>query len=416
MKKQVAVLFFTERGFVLAKKIRAALADKQSPAADEEPGICVTLYGKGSMSWKSDVFAVPGEKVSVVEYSLRDWCADVFAQSSALIFVGAAGIAVRTIAPFLVSKAEDPAVLVADEQGKHVISLLSGHLGGGNELTLFLAEALGADPVITTASDVGGKLAIDVWAKENHLFITDLKAAKTAAARIVGGMSVPFYCEGRVTGEIPPELVRVESVEENCAAGEIPPELVRVESVTGKSELRMVSPMQSSLPIATDCLVAVSVSESLQTDTFLRFNRDRVILHLVPRAVVLGIGCKKGKSPDEIRGFVYQILREHQVAPRSICAVASVDIKAGESGLIGLAEEFDVPFRTFSAQELQAVRGTYTASSFVNSVVGVDNVCERAAMAALTGEEQKKAHFLCRKTVGNGVTVALLEKEWEVSF
>ncbi|MCD8217464.1 MAG: cobalamin biosynthesis protein [Clostridiales bacterium] len=420
MKKQVSVLFFTERGFEIAKKMRDAFLEKKNQIADGEPELCVTLYKKGSapgINGKSDAV--------FVTTSLHDWCADVFAQSSALIFVGAAGIAVRTIAPFLVSKAEDPAVLVADERGKHVISLLSGHLGGGNELTLFLAKALGADPVITTASDVGGKLAIDVWAQKNGLYITDLKAAKAVAARIVGGCAVPFYSEGRVPDKIPPELVRVETI-------------------AGQSELGKISSAAdiSSLPVATDCLVTVSVSEphrnlpesisepprnlskvfsapeklSDQPDVPLRLNRDCAILHLVPRAVVLGIGCKKGKSAREIHNFVFNILNSQRIVPQSIAAVASIDLKSGEAGLLELAAELGVPFVTFSAEELRAVPGEYSSSGFVSSVTGVDNVCERAAMAVLNKEEQKKARFLCRKTVGGGVTVALLERPWEVAF
>lgn len=104
---------------------------------------------------------------------LQAWCETVFEQSEVLIFIGACGIAVRTIAPFLDSKYTDPAVLVADEQGGHVISLLSGHLGGANAWTQFLAEGLQADPVITTASDVNGRLAVDVWAVRHGLQITD---------------------------------------------------------------------------------------------------------------------------------------------------------------------------------------------------------------------------------------------------
>lgn len=423
MKKQMAVLSFTERGHELAKKIRDVLMEEYCPAVAGDSDTEVTLYRKGYITETEAI---------VVETSLHDWCEDVFSRSAALIFVGAIGIAVRTIAPFLVSKAEDPAVLVADEQGKHIISLLSGHLGGGNELTLFLAKALGADPVITTASDVGGKLAIDVWAQKNHLYITDLKAAKAVAARIVGGMSVPFYCEGYVVGEIPPELVRIDHMGREHAAGEIPPEPVRAEHAADRV----------SLPTTTDCLVAVSIiepprnlpesdSELLQNlseiapelqklhtqpDEPLPSNRERIILHLVPRAVILGIGCKKGKSAQEIHDFVFRVLKSQRIAPQSIAAVASIDLKSGEEGLLELAAEMDVPFLTFSAEELRTVPGTFSGSGFVSSVTGVDNVCERAAVAALTREEQKKARFLCRKTAGGGMTVALLEKEWEVSF
>ncbi|MCD8364302.1 MAG: cobalamin biosynthesis protein [Clostridiales bacterium] len=429
MEKQMTILFFTEQGYRLAKKIR--------DLSDAEP---VVLYRKGIGSGENGLDAV------CVECSLHDWCADVFFRSSAIIFIGAAGIAVRTIAPFLRSKAEDPAVLVADEKGAHIISLLSGHLGGGNALTLQLAAALGADPVITTASDVNGKLAIDVWAQKNHLYIANLHAAKEVAARIVGGASVPFFCEGRVVGEIPPELTRVDFAERKteAEATNTPGQQLGEEFAERKTEAEaVIIPGQTPgagfaereterMSAASDSAVVVSAHEPAYFSE--NFGENEVAaayagyrsavtlcdagtcLHLVPRSVILGIGCKKGTSLREIRAFVFQVLREHRIAPQSICGIASADLKADEAGLIGLAKEQGVPFRTFSAQELCEVPGDYTSSDFVRSVTGVDNVCERAAMASLSSEEQKGARFLCRKTVGNGVTVALLERAWEVFF
>ena len=100
--------------------------------------------------------------------SLKEWCLRCFEEGEALVFVGACGIAVRTIAPFLQDKTKDPAVLVMDEAGRYVISLVSGHLGGANRLALKIAESLGAEPVITTATDVNGKFAVDVFAKDNQ--------------------------------------------------------------------------------------------------------------------------------------------------------------------------------------------------------------------------------------------------------
>ena len=115
------------------------------------------------------------------ESGLKDWCACCFAQAHGLIFIGACGIAVRTIAPFLKSKTSDPAVLVIDEKGQYVISLLSGHIGGANEFAEDVAELIGAVPVVTTASDVNGLIAVDVFAKKNHLAIASMKADRSRA-------------------------------------------------------------------------------------------------------------------------------------------------------------------------------------------------------------------------------------------
>ncbi len=316
---------------------------------------------------------------------LKNWCGTVFLDSDALIFIGACGIAVRTIAPFLKSKAEDPAVLVSDELGKNIISLLSGHLGGGNELTEYLAKELGANPVITTASDVNGRIAIDVWAKKNRLLIADLKLAKAAAAKIVAGEKVSFYCEGTIRGRIPEELSlqfwnRAEGPYRKNGA---------------------VCPAKSQ-----ETAVAVSVHTGWGEN----------VLHLIPKAVVMGIGCKRGKSCEEIRTSVGKILRKYETAPESICRIASIDIKAKEPGLCAFAGELSVPFETFSAEELRKVSGEYEPSEFVRQITGVDNVCERAAMAVLSKEEQKSAEFICRKTAADGVTIALVCREWSVSF
>ncbi len=379
MKKEIAILSFTERGLALARKMRDVLSE------DNE----VVLYVKSELMYECRGDAV------FIEDSLHDWCAEVFPRAALIIFVGAAGIAVRTIAPFLVSKTEDPAVLAADENGNYIISLLSGHAGGGNAWTRHLAEKLGADPVITTASDVGGKLAIDVWAQKNHLYLTDAEAAKRIAARIVNGERVPFYCEGRVTGQIPPELIWMNPDDAD-------------EGQTGGGKTGTENPVKET---------AGGGNEG-QIDTVLVSVRDdiRGNLLLVPRAVILGVGCKKGKPFPEIRDFVYRLLREQRVSPKSICCIASADLKSEEAGLIRLAEELSVPFRTFSAETLQSVPGKYSASGFVRERTGTDNVCERAAMAVLSAEEQRKAHFLCRKTAGSGVTAALLERDWEVFF
>lgn len=118
-----------------------------------------------------------------IDSSLRDWTGRRFAQSDAIIFIGACGIAVRSIAPFVSSKKTDPAVVVIDEQGKFAISLLSGHIGGANELTEEISNLLHATPVITTATDINNKFAVDVFAKTNGCYISDMTMAKEISAK-----------------------------------------------------------------------------------------------------------------------------------------------------------------------------------------------------------------------------------------
>ncbi|MCD8133985.1 MAG: cobalamin biosynthesis protein [Clostridiales bacterium] len=430
MKEQISILSFTEQGFRIAKQIQTVLS------ADG----CVWLAGwmknvrQGMETSRSDGQNTSVSEVQIILYtknrqiqcresvfvtgSLHSWCEEIFVKSAAVIFIGAVGIAVRTIAPFLRSKTEDPAVLAVDECGQHIISLLSGHLGGGNAMTIFLAEKMGADPVITTASDVGGKIAIDVWAQKNDLFITDQRAAKRIASRIVNGETLPFYCEGRIRGEIPPELMLTEHIHrcESPGGREIVPQNVRTCESEKPADGRIASPGSQNgshtgyeSEISAENVI-VSVRDVISGCD------DRQSLHLVPRAVVLGMGCKKGKSFAEIWDFVYCLLKKHRISPKSICALTSIDLKAEEPGLKRLAEELGAPFVTFSAETLREVPGTYSPSPFVYETTGVNNVCERAAMAFLTEAEQKNARFLCRKISENGMTAALLEKPWTVFF
>lgn len=389
----ISVISFTENGFSLAHQVKNAL--------EKSGEYKVSLYEKRD--------AVAGEKKDAVRVkgSLRDWCGMVFQSSDALIFIGAAGIAVRTIAPFLVSKTSDPAVLVMDERGKHVISLLSGHLGGGNELTLMLAETLGADPVITTASDVNGKLAVDVWAKKNHLVICDFGLAKLAAAEIVAGKRIPFCCDGGIRGEIPEELERstfpgILQSEQN----------ERAASVGILVSVRMAGTEIFRQGTEKDC----GAGPERAARTVKKAPGSDRILRLIPRAVTVGIGCRRGKPCEELRRILEKILSEYEVAPESICRIASADLKKDEPGIVRLAREYQVPFETFSVEELLRAPGDYSASAFVAKITGADNICERAAMASLKGEEQKKARFICRKQAVGGVTIALLEAGWEVCF
>lgn len=122
--------------------------------------------------------------------SVMQWTAQAFGSCEALLFIGAAGIAVRAIAPHLRGKTVDPAVVVMDELGRHVIPILSGHIGGANELTLDIARRTGARPVITTATDINGVPAIDVWAKQHDCAIENPHAIKAVSAAALEGGSV----------------------------------------------------------------------------------------------------------------------------------------------------------------------------------------------------------------------------------
>lgn len=313
------------------------------------------------------------------EQNLKEWCKTCFEQADAILFIGACGIAVRSIAPLIQHKTKDPAVLVMDENANHVISLLSGHIGGANELAVQIGTLTGADPVITTASDVRGKIAVDVFAKKNDLIISDIKAAGKIAAAILRGERVDLYCSGNVEGDCPPELHLISDRDE-----------------AEKSDASYLIWISEYLPFAGEA--------SSET--------EKTILHLIPRCVQIGIGCRKGKPKEEIETVICRAAAQIGISLKSAAAAASIDLKKEEEGILGVCGEWEIPFTVFSAEELQKIEGSFTPSSFVAKTTGVDNVCERSSLA-LCGSNGR---LIGKKYAENGVTAAFAEKEWRIRF
>lgn len=293
---------------------------------------------------------------------LSDLTASIFEKTDALIFLTACGIAVRMIAPLLKSKLTDPAVIAADQSGAFIIPLLSGHIGGANLLAKKIAEITGGTAVITTATDSGGLFSPDCFALQNNLLITDMDAAKEIAAAAVNGEQIGF-----------------------------------------QSDL----PFQA-LPAPLTASAAPQCGFYVGTDTSI--SPFPVTLHLVPRNLVLGIGCKSGAIQDDIQQAVMQALQTQHLDFRRICAVSSIDLKADEPGLRAFCRSHDLPFFTYSADELMQVSGTFTASDFVRQVTGADNVCERSAVRCSGGR------LIMRKYAFAGVTVACAEKQTVLRF
>ncbi len=285
----------------------------------------------------------------------------LFSENDGIIFVCACGIAVRVIAPLVESKVSDPAVVVVDDMGRFAISLLSGHIGGANRLAEITAAAVGAQPVITTSTDAGGIFSPDSFAAANDLIISDMGAAKAVAAALTNGDKVALLSRFHLKNK--PEIFC-----ENANVG------------------ICISRMEEKPFPLTLCLI--------------------------PRNIVLGIGCKKGTSCETISVFVKKKLDEAGIDIRRVSVVASIDLKKDEKGLLGFCKSLGAEFFTFTAAELSQIQGEFTASAFVSSVTGVDNVCERSAIAiAGAGGE-----LILRKQAENGVTVAAAELPVELDF
>lgn len=290
----------------------------------------------------------------------KEFYGEHFRKDEALIFVGACGIAVRSIAPHVQSKLTDPAVLCVDERGLFVISILSGHIGGANRLAEKLAAGLGAQAVITTATDINGRFSVDDWAVRNDLIIADMTRAKEISAAILE-QDVSLSAMMPLSGAIP-----------------------------------------NSLILKDDGPVGIFIGWEIREP----FGRT---LRLIPRVLHLGIGCRKGTSAETIRKAVTEVLSRYNIDQRAVKCAASIDLKAGEPGLLEFCREEGISFSCYSAEELLAVPGNFTHSDFVESITGVDNVCERAAIV-------NADRLIIPKTVCEGVTVAAAAEMKEVCF
>lgn len=322
--------------------------------------------------------------------------------ADAIIFIGACGIAVRSIAPFIVSKKTDPAVLAVDEQGKFVISLLSGHLGGANELAWEAADLLGAIPVITTATDLNHRFAVDVFAKRNHCGIRPMKAAKDVSAALLAGETIGFYSDYLWDGELPEGLVQCSKTGMICGS-EMWEQVKRQTAVSTEKAPKQTVAETQKLTLFPRIGIAVSIRKDC--------NPFPVTLHIIPRIVTLGLGCRKNKGPGKIKEMAEWCLKNSAIYREALEGIASIDLKKEEAGILALAKEWSLPFYTFSSEELQTVTGNFSESAFVSSITGVDNVCERSAVLA-----SGQGTLVRKKVGGEGVTTALAQREWRIRF
>ena len=340
----VRIVSYTEKGSFTALRVAGALREA----------------GHDCRCFAQSRFALP--QTEPLTQSAAEWAAEGFRTADALVFCCASGIAVRAIAPLVKDKKTDPAVVVLDEQGRFVIPLLSGHLGGANELAQIIAEGTGAVPVITTATDINGVFAVDVFAKKNHLRIEDMTLAKDVSAALLAGEKVGFKSDLPREGTLPDGLTE------------------------GEAELGIcVGPPRERAPFART-------------------------LFLEPRRYAAGIGCKKGKSGEELEAFLLKQLSAAEIDISDLRCIASIDLKKDEEGLKRLCEKYRLPFFTYPADQLAAVPGDFTPSDFVKERTGVDSVCERAAVLAGGGQ------LVQTKTAEDGMTFALAECEEVIRF
>ena len=353
------MICFTERGAWVCRRLFHKLKE-----TGEE---CEAIIPKRFLreEWKKE------ELKKKEKESLSQWTGKMFAEKRAMIFVSATGIAVRAIAPWIRDKMTDPPVVTVDEGAQFVIPLLSGHVGGANELARHIADWLEAVPVITTATDVNGKFAVDLFASAYHMTITDRKEAKNISAAVLEGKQIGVFSDLPIK-KLPDGFVMDRWCEENI------------------------------------CITVKDPSFPEKKASYLR---------LVPRAVVLGVGCRRGTDPEFMKEKVFVLLKEHGIDPAAVKAIASVDVKQDEPAVLDLKQLFDgeclhqpCEQRFYTPEQLNQVPGDFKESAFVKKQIGVGNVCERSACAA-------GGKLLVEKQAGDGITLAAaLEWQGELDF
>ena len=343
IENKAAILYITDNGFALARKLNS-------------------LY--------------PYAKVFKFK---PDTLSKFWGKRKNFIFIMASGIVVRTIAPLLKDKRTDPAVVVLDEKGKFSVSLLSGHLGGANKIAKEIADFLNSkrglvgetkshprtEAVITTASDINGLPAIDLWAKENDLVIEKWETVSKISTRFLNSGELKVYSEVEI--KMPEGFLRTDK------------------------------------PSSADVLVTNKKGRFTDSPIH-RFTG----LYLRPRNLIIGVGCNKGTSANEIENSVKTVLDENNLSFLSIHSIAAIDIKANEPGLITFAQKYNLGIKTFSANELNTLISRQpSAISFSKAAFKATGAYAVAEPSALLASGADK--LLVRKQKIGNVTVAIAE-------
>ncbi|MCI5196504.1 MAG: cobalamin biosynthesis protein CbiG [Candidatus Electrothrix sp. AW5] len=344
MKKKTAIIALTKGGNQLAQRLTTHLPES------------VVL---------SNLSTLPALSTLSTKGNIHNTLAQAWQKHDNLICIMATGIVVRGIAPLLQDKQVDPAVVVCDEQGQYAISLLSGHLGGGNLLAQRVADILKGQAVITTASDVLGHTALDLWCRDLGLAVTDKQGLTRSMAKLVNTGSVSLYSDYQL-----PSLPK---------------------DITLTTELR-----------CADLWITSCTEQQVE-------QQGRAVL-LHPKALVIGIGCNRNTSADEISNALDHVCQVNKLARESVSKLASIDLKSDEPGLLTFARSHNLSLDFYTPEQLNQVQGI-AASAAVLRATGAKAVAEPAAILC-----SGNGTLLVQKMKFPNVTVAIAEIRTPFAF
>lgn len=341
----ISLLAFSIKGCILSDKIEVGL---------EEEGH--TVY-----SYASEKFAVMAGKLPIQKLEVT--IARIFYETDAIIFIGSCETAIRSITPFIRSKAMDPAVVVMDELGTNVIPLLSGQMVTANELAYSLSDQLNANAVITNGNRLSGVFSIEAFAKKNHLKIVENVLAKEISNEILYGKPVGFECDYFIEGNVPESL-----------------------SSDGKE-------------------AGIFVSTDLLSHPFEK------TLHLVPKNIILGLVCSPGTKASDIEQFIYTTLQKYQLPLTRIGRICSLYHLDEEPGIVEVAGSLNIKYQTYSDETLYEVTGNFTGNDRVGEIYNVDNASERCALRGSHGGK-----LVIKKQERDGIAMAAAVKKLTIRF
>lgn len=290
-------------------------------------------------------YAAPGTQL--IRGKIDEFFGTLMADYDTILCIMATGIVVRSIAPHLGHKSKDPGILVMDPDGKYVISLLSGHLGHANENTVYLAKRMNAQPVITTGTDVKGSMAVDVLAEKLGCTIADFTAAKDVTALILDDEPIALvggeHCD--TTGLVLPQNL-VFSEKQEALSGDY-----------------------------SGCVV-------ISADDPLKWPSGKPAVQIVPKKIVIGIGCRRNTEEERIEEAVRQALAALALHPLSVKAFATIGLKADEKGIRAACKTFDAELKVVPDDFVKMVQSRFEGSDFVFKTTGLYAVSEPCGYVA----------------------------------
>lgn len=334
---KLAIVTLTNGGLVTAKRVKKSM------------DITVDIYTKDSFRG-----------------SLKNLVGKLFEEYKYILFIMATGIVVRVISPYIKDKTIDPGVMVMDEKGEFLISLLSGHLGGANTYTEKIAKKIGATPVITTASDVLGLISVDMLAKDLNCKIESMKKAKEITADIVNRKRIGIVTDVLINI---PEYDHIKLISEDSIE------------------------YYDSIIYITNRIIDNPHPRSIQ---------------LIPRNIIVGVGCRRGTLTEKIIDGINHIFSELGIKTDSIKGLSSVDIKKDEIGILETGKYFRVPVDFIDREEIKIVEDKFSSSKFVRKTIGVGSVAEPCGYISSNGGK-----CLMEKRKLNGFTLSVWEEKYD---